>query len=41
MGGALDWSALPVVAEMLGVDDIETFVVRLAAIRDWQQNNRD
>lgn len=41
MGGALDWTALPVIAEMQGVTDIETFAQRLAAIRDWQQENRD
>jgi hypothetical protein len=41
MGGAIDWTALSVIAEMLGVEDVEAFVVRLAAIRDWQQNNRD
>lgn len=41
MGGNIDWSALPVVAEMLGIDDIETFVHRLAAIREWQHDNRD
>lgn len=41
MGGALDWHALPVVTEMLGVNDIETFVTRLAAIREWQAANRD
>ena len=32
--GGIDWSALPVVAEILGIDDIETFVVQLVAIRD-------
>lgn len=41
MGGALDWSALPVVAEILGIEDIEMFVHRLAAVRDWQAENRD
>lgn len=41
MGGTLDWTALPVVAEMIGADDIDAFVTRLAAIRDWQAANRD
>ena len=41
MGGAIDWAALPVITEMLGIEDIEAFVNRLTAIRDWQQNNRD
>lgn len=41
MGGALDWSALPVVMEMAGIEEPEPFIVRLAAIRDWQAENRD
>lgn len=41
MGGALDWHAMPVVTEMLGINDIETFVHRLAAIRDWHAEHRD
>jgi len=32
--GGIDWAALPVVAEILGIDDIETLVVQLVAIRD-------
>lgn len=35
--GGIDWAALPVVAEMLGIDDIETLVLRLVAIRDAQR----
>jgi hypothetical protein len=34
MGGQLDWSALEVVAELLGITDIETLVLQLVAIRD-------
>lgn len=37
--GGLDWSALPVVAEMIGQHDIETLVAQLVAIRDWQRDN--
>lgn len=37
--GGLDWAALPAVAEMLGIDDPETFFVQLAAIRDWLRAN--
>ncbi len=37
--GGLDWQALPIVAEMIGVTDIETLVVQLVAIRDWQRDN--
>ena len=35
--GGIDWAALPVIAEMLGIDDIETFVLQLVAIRDAQR----
>lgn len=41
MGGSLDWSALPVVVEMAGIEDVEQFVARLAAIRDWQKAQKD
>lgn len=39
--GGLDWQALETVAAMLGAEDVESLVVRLVAIRDWQQQNRD
>ena len=35
--GGIDWVALPVIAEMLGIDDIETLVLQLVAIRDAQR----
>lgn len=34
MGGQLDWAALPVVSELLGVADVETLIHQLVAIRD-------
>lgn len=37
--GGLDWSALPVVAELLGIDDPDVWIVQLVAIRDWQRDN--
>lgn len=37
MGGALDWAGLPLVAEMLGIEDLEILVAQLAALRDWQR----
>ena len=37
--GGLDWQGLPVVAEMLGVEDVELLIHQLTAIRDAQ--NRD
>jgi hypothetical protein len=41
MGGELDWAALPVLAEMVGIEDIEQLIVQLAAIRTWQADNKD
>lgn len=32
-GGSIDWSGLPVVAELLGVDDIEDLIERLMIIK--------
>lgn len=34
MGNCIDWAALPVVAEMFGIDNIEAFLARLLAVRD-------
>jgi hypothetical protein len=39
--GGMEWAALETVAEMLGVEDVELFVVRLTTIRDWQNENRN
>jgi hypothetical protein len=33
MDGAIDWHALPVVAEILGITDIDVFLARLLAVR--------
>lgn len=41
MGGAMDWMALPFIAEMIGVSDIEAFVHRILTIRNWKAENRD
>lgn len=37
----IDWTALPVVAEMLGLTDIEALIVQLTAIRDHQQRGKE
>jgi len=34
MGGDIDWQALPVIAELIGFDDIERLVDGLLTIRD-------
>lgn len=39
--GGLDWAAVPTVAEVIGIDDIEMLIVQLAAIRDWQRNTEE
>lgn len=36
MGGTIDWAGLPLVADLLGLDDLELLIVQLAAIRDFQ-----
>jgi hypothetical protein len=36
MGGGLDWAALPVVAELLGSNDIDLLIRQLCLIRDFQ-----
>jgi hypothetical protein len=32
--GGLDWTALPMVADLFGITDLESFIAQLAAIRD-------
>lgn len=39
--GGFDWAALPVVAEMLGVQDIEALVTDLTVIREFQNRSSD
>lgn len=34
MGGQIDWSALPIIAELLGFTDLETLLEQLCALRD-------
>jgi len=34
MGGQIDWSALPIVAELIGFADLETLLDQLCALRD-------
>lgn len=35
MDGRIDWAALPVVVEILGIHDVEAFLARLIAVRDY------
>ena len=39
--GGLDWAALPLVAEMLGIAEPEKFIVQLVAIRHYQNRTPD
>lgn len=41
MGGSIDWSAMDVVVEMLGVDDVDGWIRALTQIRDFQGTPRD
>ena len=34
MLGGMEWSGLEMVADLLGVEDVEIFVIQLAALRD-------
>jgi hypothetical protein len=35
-GRTIDYAALPVLCEMYGIEDIETLLVQLVAIRDYE-----
>lgn len=39
MGGDIDWSALQIVADLIGIEDIEALLMQLVVIRDWKRNN--
>lgn len=34
--GGLDWAGLPIVVELLGIDDIEALLSRLGAIKQYE-----
>lgn len=36
MAGGIDWAALPIICELLGVSDPEMLVAQLVMIRDAQ-----
>lgn len=37
MGGQIDWAGLPLVADLLGIEDLEMLITQLATIRDFQR----
>lgn len=36
MGGEINWAALPLIVELLGVDDVRMFVLHLTVIRNHE-----
>ncbi|MGZ8927137.1 MAG: hypothetical protein ACXW03_01635 [Methylobacter sp.] len=36
LGGTIDWAGLPVVVEILGIDDVELLVKQLLLIQQFQ-----
>lgn len=37
--GGIDWAALPIVMDILGIEDVEKFINQLTAIRDYQSES--
>lgn len=37
MGGLIDWAAVPIVAAMLGVEDVERWLLQMIEIREFQR----
>jgi len=37
MGGTIDWTALPIIAEYLGLTDVELLIRQLILIRDFKK----
>jgi hypothetical protein len=40
LAGGMNWEALPIVIEVLGVEDVEDLVRRMALIRDEMDKRR-
>lgn len=38
--GSIDWAGLPIVAELLGIDDLETLIRRLMTIKHHRPGDR-
>jgi hypothetical protein len=34
--GGIDWNAIPIIVEMLGIEDVEEFILNLTQIREFQ-----
>jgi hypothetical protein len=38
MGGTIEWQALPIVAEMYGIADVEQLICDLVTIREFDKD---
>jgi len=41
MGGEINWVALPIIAELYGITDLDAFIAQVAEIRDWHKRNQE
>lgn len=41
MGGQIDWAGLPLVADLLGIEDLEILIVQLNLIRNHLTRGED
>lgn len=39
MGGTIDWTALPTICELIGIEDVETLVMQLLVIRNHKKDS--
>ena len=39
--GGIDWAALPIIIDMLGIEDPEALIVQLVEIRNAQRATKD
>jgi len=37
----IDWQAIPIVTELFGIKDVESFITQLLTIRKYQNDRRD
>ena len=37
MVGKIDWSAIPILVELYGIEDVETFLAQLEAIKEHKR----
>lgn len=37
MDGTIDWSAIPIIVDLYGIEDVEMFIAKLHAIREHKR----